>query len=96
MTDDELALMERLWAAGVPTKQIARILGYCDGTVRATARRYRARYPYRRLTPTPDERGRWVALMLSGGATPAEAAAACGVTVECARMWRRDARGAAV
>lgn len=35
-------------------------------------------------------------LMLSGGAMPAEAAAACGVTVECARMWRRDARGAAV
>lgn len=48
MTDDELALMEHLWAAGMPTKQIARILGYCDGTIRTRASRDRRRFPYRR------------------------------------------------
>lgn len=96
MTDDELDLMERLWRAGMPSKQIARLLGYSDHTIRARASHDRGRFPYRRLTPTPAEREAWVALMLSGDATPADAAAACGVTVACARIWRRDgARGAA-
>ena len=48
MTDDELDLMERLWAAGMPTKQIARVLWYCDHTIRARACRDRERFPYRR------------------------------------------------
>lgn len=95
MTNDELARMERMWAEGVPSKEIARELGYSDHTVRARACRDRARFPYRRREPTRVERETWVALMLSGDATPADAAAACGVTVACARIWRRDgARGA--
>lgn len=93
MTNDELDLMERLWRAGMPSKQIARLLGYSDHTVRTRASHDRERFPYRRLTPTPAEREAWVALMLSGDATPAAAAAACGVTVECARIWRRKAKG---
>ena len=40
--------MERMWAAGVPTKQMARELGYADHTIRARACRDRARFPYRR------------------------------------------------
>ena len=93
MTNDELDLMERLWREGMPSKQIARRLGYSDHTVRSRACHDRERFPRRRREPTPAERGTWVALMLSGDATPADAAAACGVTVECARMWRRKARG---
>jgi IS30 family transposase len=48
MTDDELDLMERLWRAGMPSKQIARLLGYSDHTIRARACRDRERFPYRR------------------------------------------------
>lgn len=57
MTSEELDLMERLWREGVPTKQIARRLGYSDHTVRTRASRDRARFPYRR-----KRRGRDAAL----------------------------------
>lgn len=47
MTPDELDVMERMWAAGMPTADIASSLGVSVQVVHATAFNHRSRFPKR-------------------------------------------------
>ena len=47
MTADELDVMERMWAAGMPTADIARALGVSVEVVHMTAKNRRNRFPKR-------------------------------------------------
>ena len=93
MTEQELALLERLWRGSMPIKQIARRMGYSVDTIRANTRRHRERFPKRRKSFTQDERDQWADRVL-GGMDAAEVARRAEVAVSTINRWARERRAA--
>lgn len=88
MTDDELALMERLWREGVPTKVIASRLCYSVRTVLSRASRDRRRFPRRYAKTSKEDREKWVRRIDDGEATIKQAMEALGVSRSTIAKWR--------
>ena len=93
MTEQELALLERLWRGSMPIKQIARRMGYSADTIRVNTARHRERFPKRRKSFTQDERDQWADRVL-GGMDAADVARRAGVAVSTINHWARERRAA--
>jgi len=89
MTEDELDMLERLYAGPMPIRQIATRLGYSVFTVQEELARDRDRFPYRHKRFSRGERERWVARIRAGKATPRQAAKALGVSPVTISKWVR-------
>ena len=93
MTEQELALLERLWRGSMPIKQIARHMGYSVDTIRVNTGRHRERFPKRRKSFTQGERDQWADHAL-GGMDAADAARRAEVAVSTIHRWARERRAA--
>ena len=93
MTEQELALLERLWRGAMPIKQIARHMGYSADTIMVNTARHRERFPKRRKSFTQDERDQWADRVL-GGMDAADAARRAEVAVSTINRWARERRAA--
>ena len=56
MTEEELRELDGHWAAGMPIKQIARLMCYSFNTIADVLKSNRGRYPLRRKSFTQGER----------------------------------------
>ena len=90
MTEDELDMLEKLYAGPMPLRQIATRLGYGVDTVQKELARDRDRFPYRHKRISRGERERWVARIRAGKATPRQAAKALGVSPVTISKWVRS------
>lgn len=93
MTEQELAVLERLWRGSMPIKQIARRMGYSADTIRVNTARHRERFPKRRKSFTQQERDQWADRVL-GGMDAADAARRAEVAVSTIHRWARERRAA--
>lgn len=93
MTEQELAVLERLWRGSMPIKQIARRMGYSADTIRVNTARHRERFPKRRKSFTQQERDQWADRVLCG-TDAAEVAHRAGVAVSTINRWARERRAA--
>ena len=94
MTEQELALLERLWRGSMPIKQIARHMGYSVDTIRVNTGRHRERFPKRRKSFTQKERDQWADRVLSGELDAADVARSAEVAVSTIHRWARERRAA--
>lgn len=88
MTDEELNDMERMWAAGVPTKVIASKLCYSSRTVMSLASHDRKRFPRRYAKTSKEDREKWVRRIDDGEVTIKQAMEALGVSRSTIAKWR--------
>jgi transposase len=93
MTEQELAVLERLWRGSMPIKQIARRMGYSADTIRVNTARHRERFPKRRKSFTQQERDQWADRAL-GGMDAADVARSAEVAVSTINRWARERRAA--
>lgn len=79
MTDEEVAELTRMWAEGVPVKQIARKLNYQSSYINGFARVHRDILPSRHPIVPEDVQAVWVERIRSGECSKSAAARALGV-----------------
>lgn len=90
MTDSEITLAHELWADGMSSKQIARVLLYPHSTVRSMMSVKRDLFPARRFEHVEADvakKGMWLARIDAKRATPEQAARALGVNVQAVYWW---------
>lgn len=92
MTEEQLRELDGHWAAGMPIKQIARLMCYSFDTIADVLKSNRGRYPLRRKSFTQSERDAWADRVLSGELTQREAARAAEVTEQTVYKWARERR----
>lgn len=95
MTGEERDTLARLWAAGLPVKQIARRMGYCPGTIDLYARIDRDRCPYRHRQIDRGLREALTDRVMAGDLTAGEAAEIAGCSIKTVRTWTHRRRLAA-
>lgn len=88
-----LLQMKRLWEQGVKIADIGAELGYSPHYVANVAQRYRDLFPYRKSTMRAKRhRDMWVARVVAGRASVAQAAAALGVHPYTINRWAQSMR----
>lgn len=92
MTTGEFAEMRRMWAAGIPVKNISRDIGYTQNYVYVIAMQHRDLFPSRHKTTRAYDQKTKEELVsrIRSGATISETARDSGVSRTSLQRWLKE------